>query len=570
MRLGSSKSKNSESLYVIKSIFENGKRSSKVVEKLGTVEQIRRKHPDRDPHEWAREYIEKLTRAEKEAKREVLVRYSPSKPIDKDVQRTFCGGYLFLQDIYHDLSLDGICKEIALRHNFGFDLDEILSCLVYGRILDPASKLATHRWSKTLLEPASFAEHHVYRALEVLAEENDFIQSELYKNSKKAVGRNDAILYYDCTNFFFEIEQEDGDRQYGPSKENRPLPIVQMGLFMDADGIPLAFDISPGNTNEQKTLIPLEKKILKDFEHSKFIVCTDAGLSSAANRRFNSTRLRSFVTTQSIKGLKGYLRQWATDPAGWRLSEDGPLYNITGLDESDSFEKVFYKERWINDGEIEQRLIITFSLKYRDYQRKIRSRQVERAFRLMETNPTSIGRPRQNDFKRFISQSQVTQDGELAEKSVYAINIERIASEEAYDGLYGVCTDLEDSASAIAAVNKRRWQIEECFRVMKHELKARPTHLSRDDRNRAHFMTCFIALIIYRILEKRLGERFSTTEIIDTLRAMDFLKVKGEGFIPCYTRTDLTDELHEEFGFRTDYQIVTTAQMRKNIRATKK
>lgn len=570
MRLKISESKNTTSLYVIKSTYEKGKRSSKVIEKLGTTAQIKEKYPDRDPIEWAEEYIKELNEKEKAGKRDVLVRYKPSKIIDKDEQHLFGGGYLFLQRLYYDLGLDEVCKDIKGRHRFDFDLNEILSRLIYGRILSPSSKLACHRWSKTLIEPASSGEHHYYRALEVLAKESDFIQSALYKNSKKIQARNDSVLYYDCTNFFFEIEQEEGLKQYGYSKEHRPNPIVQMGLFMDGDGIPLAFSICEGNKNEQSTLIPLEKKIMNDFEHSKFIVCTDAGLSSAANRKFNDTANRSFVTTQSIKKLKGYLKTWALEPSGWKLTSDGPDFDITNLDEKLHANSVFYKERWINDGDLEQRLVITFSLKYRTYQQNIRARQIERAVKLMDTNPKKVGKPKQNDFKRFIAQTKVTGHGEVADKTLYSIDTQKITEEEAFDGFYGVCTNLEDEASEIARINSRRWEIEECFRIMKHEFKARPAYLSRDDRIKAHFMTCFIALIIYRLLEKRLGEKYTCMNIIDALASMDFLKVKGEGYIPTYTRTDFTDDLHDEFGFRTDYQIVTTQEMRKIIRVTKK
>lgn len=570
MRLKVSKSKNSTSLYVIKSIYEDKKRTTKIVEKLGTFEAIKKKYPDKDPYEWALEYIAKLTEAEKSKCAEVIVRYSPTRRITKDEQRTYLGGYLFLQAIYYELGLPDICKSISARHRFTYDLNEILSRLVYGRILEPASKLATHEWARTLLQGVSFEEHHTYRALEVLAKESGFIQSKLYKNSKKAMKRNDAILYYDCTNYFFEIEEESGYRQYGPSKENRPLPLVEMGLFMDGDGMPLAFGINAGNTSEQKTLIPLEKQIMEDFAHSEFVVCTDAGLSSIANRRFNDVENRCFITTQSIKKLKAYLKSWALGESGWRLKEGGEVFDLQDIDEEKHRDSVFYKERWLNDGGLEQRLIITFSPKYRTYQRSIRNRQIKRAEDLIDSHPKRIAKPRQNDFKRLISSTAVTSDGEVADKEVYAIDSTRIAEEEAFDGFYGVCTNLEGDASKIAAINKKRWQIEECFRIMKHEFKARPVFLSRDDRIEVHFMTCFIALMVYRVLERKLDGNYTITEIIEGLKHMSFLKVKGEGYIPSYTRTDFTDSLHELFGFRTDYQVLTKAHMREIFRVTEK
>jgi hypothetical protein len=309
LKLTISKSKNSTSLYVAKSFYANGTRTSKIVEKLGTVAELEKKLNGQDPIEWAKKYIEELNRKEKEEKREVLVKYSPSKLINKGEQHLFNGGYLFLKKIYHEIGLHKICKRISQKYKFDFDLDSIFSRLVYGRVIFPSSKLATHELSKKFIEQPNFDLHQIYRALEILAKETDFIQSAIYENSLKIFKRNTGVLYYDCTNYFFEIEQEDGNKQYGPSKDHKPNPIIQMGLFMDGDGIPLAFSMNKGNMNEQLTLKPLEKKIISDFELSKFIVCTDAGLASAENRKFNDKDGRAFITTQSIKKLKAHLKK---------------------------------------------------------------------------------------------------------------------------------------------------------------------------------------------------------------------------------------------------------------------
>ena len=570
MKLTISKSKNATSLYVAKSIYVNGKHTSKVVEKLGTVAELEKKLGGENPIEWSKKYIEELNKKDKEEKREVIVKYSPSKVIAKDEQRSFNGGYLFLQKIYHELGLHKICKEISQKYKFDFDLNSILSRLIYGRVIFPSSKLATYQLSNRFIEQPNFDLHQIYRALETLAKETDLIQSSLYENSLKVSKRNTGVLYYDCTNYFFEIEQEDGDKQYGPSKEHRPNPIIQMGLFMDGDGIPLAFSINKGNMNEQLTLKPLEEKILSDFELSKFIVCTDAGLSSEDNRKFNNKDERAFITTQSIKKLKEHLRKWALDPSGWQLPDDVKSYDISGLDEEKDKNKVFYKERWIKENGLEQKLIVTYSIKYRDYQRKIRNSQLERAQKTIDTNPAKIKKCNQNDYKRFINKTNCTPDGEVAENEIYSVNTELISKEEAFDGFYGVCTNLDDEASEIIKVNHRRWEIEECFRIMKSEFKARPVYLSNDDRIEAHFTTCFISLIIYRFLEKKLNEKFTCHEIIGGLKGMDFYEVKGEGYVPTYTRTNFTDALHEAFGFRTDYQIVNTGMMKKIVRETKK
>lgn len=572
MKLTISKSKNSTSLYVAKSFYVNGTRTSKIVEKLGTVNELEKKLNGQDPIEWAKKYIEELNKNEKEEKQDILLKCSPKKQISKDEQRSFNGGYLFLQKIYYELGLHKICKTIADSHKFTFNLDSILSRLVYGRIIFPSSKLATYELSKKFIEQPDFELQHIYRALEVVSGETDFIQSELYKNSLNVCDRNKGILYYDCTNYYFEIEQEEGLKQYGVSKEHRPNPIVQMGLFMDGNGLPLAFCINEGNTNEQTTLKPLEKKIISDFGLSKFIVCTDAGLASNSNRKFNNVKDRAFITTQSIKKLKSHLKEWALDTSGWLLSgsKDKYEYDITKLDEQNDKDKIFYKQRWINEDGLEQNLVVTFSLKYKNYQQTIRNRQIERAQKVIDTNPKKLKKTNANDYKRFISKTHCTPDGEIADKTVYGIDTSQISQEAMYDGFYAVCTNLEDDASEIIQVNRRRWEIEESFRIMKTEFKARPIYLQRDNRIQAHFMTCFISLLIYRLLEKRLPGEYTCNEIISGLRDMNFYEIKGEGYIPTYTRTDFTDSLHHNFGFRTDYQIVSDKHMKKIFKDTKK
>lgn len=578
MRLSISKSKNATSLYVKEDTTVDGKRTTKIVEKLGTVAMLEEKLSGQDPIEWAKAYIEELNRLEKEGKEPVVItKYSPSKLIVKGEQRCFNGGYLFLQKIYHELKLDQICKEISNKYKFDYNLDSILSRLLFGRILFPASKLSTCKLSKKFIEQPDFELHQIYRALEVIAKETDFIQASLYKNSLKLSKRNTDILYYDCTNYFFEIEEEEGLKQYGHAKDHKPNPIVQMGLFMDGDGIPLAFSITAGNVNEQVTLKPLEQKILSDFELSKFIVCTDAGLASAANRKFNDIGDRAFITTQSIKKLKGFLKEWALNPEGWRLvikdkkdkKNKNKMYDIRNLDKQEDKDKIFFKERWIKEDDLEQKLIVTFSIKYRDYNNKIRNSQVERALKLMDKNPSKIKKPRQNDYKRFIEKTTLTPEGEIAEKEIYSLDTDLIKSEAVYDGFYAVCTNLKGDTAEVAELNKQRWEIEECFKIMKSEFKARPVYLKRDDRITAHFTTCFMALIIYRILEKKLDEEFTCNEIISEMKDMNFKQIKGKGFEPIYTRTDFTDALHEAFGFRTDYEIVTQKQMKRIFKVTK-
>lgn len=576
MRLSTSKSKNAILFYIIKSTYIDKKHSTKIVEKLGTLEEVKIKANGEDPYIWAKRYAEELTKKEKDGTRKIIKEYSQTTIIPKDEQLLFNGGYLFLQKIYYDLKINKICDKITDKYQFKFDLNDILSKLVYGRIIYPSSKLKTFEESKNFLEKPNFEYHHIGKALEKICLEMGFIQSELYKNSCKYSPRNNKVLYYDLTNFFFEIEQEDDFRKYGVSKENRPNPIVQFGLFMDGDGIPICCDINPGNTNENSTLKPLEEKIIKDFELSKVVVCTDAGLASKANRKFNDTNERKFITTQSVKQLKEELKEWAFDNNGWKLTNlPNKVIDITKLYEDESLaskwkDAVFYKEKWIKDSDgFEQRLIITFSLKYKNYQEKIRQNQISRAQKLIDSNPRKIGKPKQNDFKRFITNIITTNTGEVAENNNYSINEDIIKDEARYDGFYAVCTNLEDDASEIVKVNHQRWEIEESFRIMKSEFKSRPVYLSREDRIKAHFLTCYLALVIFRYLEKKLDSKYTYSEIIETLQNMNFLKEDGD-YRPMYKRTDLTDLLHEKFDFRTDYQIITLQNFKKIFYQTKK
>ena len=589
MKLTVSKSKNSASFYVQKSIRKaDGSVTTVTVEKLGNLDEVKTKAGGKDPYVWAQEYVNELNRKEYEEQKSIIIARSPSTLLKKDEKHSYNCGYLFLQAIYYSLGLQRICQAVSEKHKFEYDLNDVLSRLVYTRIIYPSSKLSSYQQSSSFIEQPTFQLHDVYRALSVLAEENDYIQSELYKNSQKVCERRKDILYYDCTNYYFEMEEADDLRKYGKSKQHQPLPLVGMGLFMDYDGFPLAFDIFPGNKNEQPTLKPLEKKVLKDYELGGVIVCTDAGLSSKANRKFNNKTIkgelvRGFITTQSIKTLPDPLKEFALGNDGWHLIGDDKTYCLDQLDEEEDFEKVFFKERWITEdisgkklrqGEkpLEQRLIVSFSLKYRNYQRRIRQGQIERAKSLISTGKYKQRAKNQNDPHRFIGRQNVTDSGELCEHEVPYLKEDLIAEEERYDGFYAVCTNLEDiSVNMIIHINKKRWEIEECFRIMKTEFKARPVYVRREDRIKAHFITCFISLLVFRVLEKKLGEGFTCEDIIETLRSMNMYR-PGEklGYLPAYTRTDLTDALHEAFGFRTDYEILTDLSMRKVIRKTKK
>ena len=588
MKLTVSRSKNATLYYVQKSYrTDSGKSSTRTVERLGTLEEVKARFGEENTLEAMKEYVKALTKADKEENRDVVIKLSQNKLIKKGEQRSYNVGYLFLQKVYYELGLDKICKKIEKRYKNEYDLNSILSMLLYTRILYPGSKLSSLEDAKKFIEQPTADIHQVYRALSLLSKESDNIQAAVYKNSLKLGKRNDKVLYYDCTNYYFETEEESGLRQYGYSKEHRPNPIVQMGLFTDMDGFPLAFCINPGNTAETVTLKPLEEKLKKNFNLSKVVVCTDGGLSSYENRKSDSVGGRSFITVQSLKKLEKHLQDWALERDGWRIVnfKDGDkpqlseqVYNIVELDPKEYADSLFCRERWVkvkmgNGEELEQRLIVTFSFKYREYLKYIRERQIERAEKIIERGAAGKTGKSQNDPKRFIKGESCTADGEMAAHTSYSLNQEMIDQEARFDGFYGICTDLEDDARDIIKTNGGRWIIEDCFRITKTDFQARPVFLQRDDRIKAHFLTCFLSLLIYKYLAKKVNvgrSHFTPDEILSTLQQMNMMSVSGEGYVPAYTRSDLTNNLHGSAGFRTDTQIVAKQKMKSIINLSKK
>ena len=565
MNLHITKSKNAESFYIAKSFAKaNGGTSSTIIRKLGTLEQLIVEHgPTRDDVlAWAKNEVKVETekyKKEKESKT-VLIPFHADRQLDCEKQVFYRGGYLFPQSIYYQLHIDKICRKLKLKYKFKYDINAILSALIYARILEPSSKRSSFKLASEFLEKPSYKLHDVYRALDVLGNKCDLIQSEVYKNSHFLGDRNDKILYYDCSNYYFEIEQEDGDKKYGKSKEHRPNPIIQMGLFMDGDGIPLAFSLFPGNANEQTSLKPLEKKVLGEFGCQKFIYCSDAGLGSEDIRVYNHMGERSYIVTQSIKKLKKEEKEWALNLQGFkRVSNDTPV-DITKLSEDDK--GLYYKDEPYTTKKLHQRLIITYSPKYALYQKTIREKQIERAEKMLESGTSKKNRKNPNDPARFIGTIAATKEGEAAELHHY-LDENKINEEAQYDGLYAVCTDLlDDEVSDILKVSEGRWQIEECFRIMKTDFSARPIYLQDENRIKAHFLICFLALMIYRFLEKKLDSKYTCEELLDTLKEMNFVEVQEQGFIPTYKRESITDALHDTCGFRTDYQFITKRQMK--------
>ena len=565
MRVTTSKSKNSESFYISKGYINNkGVSTSVIVRKLGTLKDLLPEHgPTRDDvMKWAREEarLETIKYKKEQQTKSVQITFHADQKLDYNQQVFYRGGYLFPQSFYYRLHLDKACRKLRDKHKFKFDINAILSDLIYARILEPVSKRSSFKVASEFLEKPSYQLHDIYRALDVLGNECDFIQAEVYKNSHLLGKRNDKILYYDCTNYFFEIEQEDGDKKYGKCKEHRPNPIIQMGMFMDGDGIPLAFSLFPGNANEQTSLKPLEEKVLRDFGCTKFIYCSDAGLGSEAIKRINHVGERAFIVTQSIKKLNKEDKNWALDKTGFkRVSDDSPV-DLSKISEDDT--GLYYKDEPYTPHSLHQRLIITYSPKYAKYQKAIRDAQVERAEKMLKSGKIKKERRNPNDPARFIGKTAVTEDGEIAKIENY-LDTDKIENEALYDGLYAVTTDLlDDDVKDILKVSEGRWEIEECFRIMKTDFEARPVYLQDEIRIKAHFLICFLSLVIYRYLEKSLGNIYTCETILDKLKTMNFADVQEQGFIPLYTRDKLTDTLHSVCGFETDFQFITKSQMK--------
>ena len=593
-RIKISCSKNSKSYSIIEDYHRNGKRTTKIVDYIGnynTILELAQKE-NIDVNSYLNNYLNKYNKEHHTVQEpeEIIIKKYSNKLIPKNVTNKFNVGYLFLKDIYYSLKLDKIVKDISKKYKFEFDLNEVLANLVFSRIIYPSSKLKTFELSKNFIETPKYDINNIYRGLTYLNKELDYIQKELYNNSKSVIDRNTRIMYFDCTNYYFSINEEDDLRKYGKGKDHKPNPLVGMGLFMDGNGLPIAMNIFPGNNNETTKLIPLQEKIIKDFdlENDKTIICTDAAMCTDDIKYFNIQDGRSFVITQSIKKLKEDYKKEVFKDEDWRIIDDlENTYKLSDIlnDEkklSENYETIFYKIVKTETNHVVQDLIVTFQIKYRDYLRNVRNGQIERAKKKISS--TEKGEKiklsvNPNDYRRLIKEEVSTiakkkakkEENSLNEESkkekyfyTYSIDEEIIKEEEKYDGYYGITTNLVGDIQDILAISKNRWEIEESFKILKTDFDSGTIHLSREDRIKGHFLTCFISLLIYRILENKLDYRYTNTQIIEKLKDMTVYEEKGSGYSPAYVRDDLTDDLHTIFGFRTDYEIISYENF-KNI-----
>lgn len=578
-KLTITKSLNARCFYIQTSYRKkDGRISTKTVRKLGSEARIKELYGVEDAMEWAKAELARMRQEEAEGKAGVVVELSPEKLIDS-TERVFNGGDIFIEKVCSKLGLKNICDEMKARHSFKFDLWEYLMRMVNSRILHPGSKLSDYIKGTRFIEDRKLKLENFYRSLDVIASDVNDLQGAVYRHTLESIGRKTGVIYYDCTNVFFETESDDDFRKYGHSKENRPNPLVQIGMFMDMDGLPLAMCVNPGNTSEQKTLQPLEEVLAGKFGLSKFVVCTDGGLGSRSNRKYNVTEGRNFITVQSLKKLGTHYQEWAMAPGGWRLrprlrddvdTRCRQTYDLGEINLDEYADDVFYKECLTDETSYDEHLIVTYSRKYDLYQKQLRQQQIQRA--ITKINRGEIKRPKSpNDCRRFMKDTHFDAKGNPLEVITSAVLDEGLIAEESrFDGFSAIATSLDDDPCTIIKVNSWRWEIEECFRVEKSDLDMRPVYVRNPQRITAHFFICFLALLILKIMQKQHQGVFPIGRIRKTLSGMNLVKLEAFGYIPAFNPTPLTEAIQDTAKIRIDRQINTPAQIRAAYRAARK
>lgn len=521
-------------------------------------------------------------------------------------------GYFVLQKIYHDLRISEFFKDIASKSKVTFDPNQINRFMTYARILEPDSKLGTYDHLENYYEKPAFEYVHILRTMDMLEQNYDDYIAHLFKHSQSVVPRDTSVCYFDCTNYYFETECEDDDyvdevtgeyikgfRKYGPSKQHKPNPLVEMGLFMDSRGIPLTMCLTSGSDNEQTCAIPLEKKLTRMLEGKKFIYCADAGLGSLNIRKFNSMGGRAFIVTQSIKKLSDTLKKAVFNDYDYRLLSDNRRFSIEKMKQFDkhdpdnldlykdsvyktviadkAIDLGLYEEKALLNGKtkmvkskavVRQKIIITFSRKLMEYQRTIRNKQIDRAKYILATKDPETIKKGPHDTTRFIKRKSVSKSGDNVTHEYY-IDQRVIEEEERYDGYYALATNLDDDAKTIIQINAKRHKIEDCFRVMKTNFSARPVHHRNKERIIAHFMICYTALLIYRLLEAKLddyGTHFSVNNIIETLKNMGVLNTQDIYYQSTYNGSQVCTAINAVFGLDLDRKYYLPKVLNKIIR----
>ena len=596
--------------YYIQQGFRNGKKTTtKNIKRLG-------KHSELllitdDPLEYAKNEVKKMNEEYRSGRSEFIVTMDfneriPSTDSPCSNSTSLNIGYLYLKDIYAKLNLSDFFKSVSSDRKITYDCNKICQFLTYARILDPASKYGTYDKLDTYYEKPQVEYQHMIRFLDILDRNSDKYLKHLFDNSENIVKRDTSVMYYDCTNYFFETEKPDeeivdevtgeiilGLRQFGISKENKTSPIVEMGLIMDSRGIPISMCIHPGNTNEQLTAVPLEKEVIRMTGNKKFIYCADAGLGSYNIRKFNDMGGRAYIVTQSVKKLGQEIKNIVFNDSNYRLlSNDDAitlkemrtfdkkdannlsLYNDfaykvipanTAMDTGLYEEKVYKNGRTKKvkaKGTLHQYIIVTFSRKMMEYQRTIRERQLERAKKLLRLKDPEKIKKGPNDIRRFLKNTS-------SDTANYVLDMDKIHEEEKYDGFYAVATNLDDSAKDILAVAQNRYKIEDCFRIMKTNFDARPVFLRKPERIRAHFLICYTALLIYRLMECKLDDNLThvtTSNLIKTLRNMNVVNMDDMYYKSIYSGSQALDALERCFELQLNRKYYRPSDLNKIVK----
>lgn len=596
--------------YYIQQGFRNGKKTTtKNIKRLG-------KHSELllitdDPMEYAKNEVKKMNEEYRSGRSEFIVTMDfneriPSTDSPCSNSTSLNIGYLYLKDIYAKLNLSDFFKSVSSDRKITYDCNKICQFLTYARILDPASKYGTYDKLDTYYEKPQVEYQHMIRFLDILDRNSDQYLKHLFDNSENIVKRDTSVMYYDCTNYFFETEKPDeeivdevtgeiilGLRQFGISKENKTSPIVEMGLIMDSRGIPISMCIHPGNTNEQLTAVPLEKEVIKMTGNKKFIYCADAGLGSYNIRKFNDMGGRAYIVTQSVKKIGQEIKDIVFNDSNYRLlSNDDAitlkemrtfdkkdannlsLYNDfaykviptnTAMDTGLYEEKVYKNGRTKKvkaKGTLHQYIIVTFSRKMMEYQRTIRERQLERAKKLLRLKDPEKIKKGPNDIRRFLKNTS-------SDTANYVLDMDKIHEEEKYDGFYAVATNLDDSAKDILAVAQNRYKIEDCFRIMKTNFDARPVFLRKPERIRAHFLICYTALLIYRLMECKLDDNLThitTSNLIKTLRNMNVVNMDDMYYKSIYSGSQALDALERCFELQLNRKYYRPSDLNKIVK----
>lgn len=603
MHLSPAKPQEGKIYYIAKSFRnERGISTKKNMFRLGTLDEIRRREGVSDAWQWAQEELARRNEEERIGRQKLKVELSPSKRINTGECVKYSGGDLMLIPFYNALGLPQICREIQTDTRTEYSLNEILESLVVSRILYPCSKKGAYELNKKRIRPTSFGLEDIYRALSLLSSHIDDIQARVWSNSQKITNRNTRIIYYDCTNYYFEIEDNDKDfvdkqtgeyipglRKRGKSKENRPNPIVQMGMLMDGDGMPLSFIIFPGNESEQPSLQKIEEMVANKFGLNEFIISTDAGLGSENNRRYNMTEGREYITVQSLPSLPKADQDMALAPEGWRIAfrdsalppidpfnPERKIFNLSEIDLDAERHTRFYKEIIVDkcmDGDKstarQERVIVTYSHDFALYLRHKREERISSAQKIVNRRQTK-SRQSQQDPRRYVATEYITKEGIKATNVKMALDQKAITADQRFDGFYAYGTSLDDDAADVLRARSFHHEIEHLFRTTKTFLEARPVHLQRQDRIRSHFLICFLAMVVIKILQKKLHmPELTIDQLILTLRSIEFDYFKSIGYRPLFERNEITDRLQQIAGITIDTEIVETKRMNKLYRNIK-